>query len=343
MSRSRNWCFTYNNYDSSPRIQKCMKYLTYGYEVGESGTPHLQGFVIFKNAVAKPSQYFKPAYHFEKARGTPQQALEYCQKDGNFKEFGEKPKTVADGGAAGGEANKRRYEEAFSAAKEGRMDDIPADIYIRHYSTLKKIRFDHAPPAQNNDVLNNYWVYGPSGTGKSKSVREFFGKSLYVKNQNKWFDGYEGEDFVLIDDVHPNWSGKTILKIWSDHYPFSPETKGGHIKMIRPEGIIVTSNYTIEEMYEAEEDRQPIRRRFKVIKSEAGYDVIMKEYNKRVAATKICSNTDEDVVVAEHEPCRPATRASAPGDHELPPPATEVQSIVVAVIESPPPPATTDQ
>ena len=212
MSRSRNWCFTYNNYESSPLLQPNMKYLTYGYEVGESGTKHLQGFVMFKNAVAKPTKFFNESYHFERARGTPVQALEYCQKDGDFVEFGEKPMSHEEKSVKGGEAMKRRYEEAFEAAKEGRLDDIPADLRTRHYNTYKKIKFDYTQPAESNDILNNYWIYGPSGTGKSRSVRDFFGDSLYVKNQNKWFDGYNGENFILIDDVHPDRDWETYIQ-----------------------------------------------------------------------------------------------------------------------------------
>lgn len=295
LQRSRNWCFTYNNYDSCPLIQSNMRYLVYGFEKGESGTPHLQGFVIFNNPVSQPSKYFKPAYHFEAARGTARQAADYCMKDGNFQEFGTPPSTIKDASAAGGEATKRKYDDALQAAKEGRFDDIPADLFTRHYNTYKKIRFDYAPPASDNDELNNYWVYGPAGTGKSRSVRKFFGDSLYVKNPNKWFDGYSGEKFVLIDDVHPKWSGITALKIWADHYPFSPETKGGHLKMIRPEGIIVTSNYTIEQCFEHEEDVEPMKRRFRVIKSEACYDVIMKKYKRKQAEQKEDERREDDL------------------------------------------------
>lgn len=276
---ARNWVFTYNNYDSCPLLQQNMRYLTYGFEKGASGTPHLQGFVMFKNQVRKPTNYFNTSYHFERARGQPQEALLYCQKDGDFVEFGEKPKPQ---GEAGGEANKRRYKDAFEAAKDGRLDDIDCDLRIRHWSTFDKIAFKYAKPAQNNDVLNNYWIYGPAGTGKSSSVREFFGDSLYVKGANKWWCGYEGEKFVLIDDVHPTWTGIHQLKQWADHYPFSPETKGAHLKNIRPEGIIVTCNYPPEECFPNEKDHGPIRRRFMVIKSEACYDVIMKK--SRIAA-----------------------------------------------------------
>jgi len=69
--------------------------------------------------------------------------------------------------------------------------------------------------------LDNYWYYGATGTGKSRAVREEFGDSLYSKNINKWFDDYQGEKTVLLDDF-----GKTHvtlgdhLKRWSDHYVF---------------------------------------------------------------------------------------------------------------------------
>lgn len=37
-----------------------------------------------------------------------------------------------------GAANKRRHEEAFQAAKDGRFEDIPSDLRLRFYSTFKR-------------------------------------------------------------------------------------------------------------------------------------------------------------------------------------------------------------
>lgn len=53
-------------------------------EVGESGTPHLQGYIRFK----KPCRlsWWKntlPRLHVEARRGTEQQAWDYCLKDGD--------------------------------------------------------------------------------------------------------------------------------------------------------------------------------------------------------------------------------------------------------------------
>lgn len=40
--------------------------------------------------------------------------------------------------------------------------------------------------------LDNYWYYGETGTGKSKTARERYGDSIYSKCLNKWFDDYSG-------------------------------------------------------------------------------------------------------------------------------------------------------
>ena len=68
----------------------------------------------------------------------------------------------------------------------------------------------------------------------------------YIKEANKWWDGYREDDpahkTVLIDDLHPKWSEKERLKNWGDRYPFMAEIKGGSI-LIRPARILITSNY----------------------------------------------------------------------------------------------------
>lgn len=88
---------------------------------------------------------------------------------------------------------------------------------------------------------------------------------LYVKSINKWWDGYHGQDVVLLDDWDPSHEQflRQHLKTWADRYPFRAETKGSSM-MIRPKKIIVTSNFSINECFSNPEDAAAIRRRFKV-------------------------------------------------------------------------------
>lgn len=97
-SPKKHWVFTLNN--PGPDDQGGLWLLPYDYavlglEIGESGTPHIQGYVIFKNKyrlnqlkVHSPQGqrcHWEPQSQYS----TPVQAAEYCMKDGEFKEFGE--------------------------------------------------------------------------------------------------------------------------------------------------------------------------------------------------------------------------------------------------------------
>lgn len=95
-SRAKRWVFTLNNYtpQDEARLQALQPtYLVYGREVGESGTPHLQGFVIWETALrfnACKTQIGATA-HLEVAKGTSPQAADYAKKDGDIYEYGTCP------------------------------------------------------------------------------------------------------------------------------------------------------------------------------------------------------------------------------------------------------------
>ena len=76
------------------------------------------------------------------------------------------------------------------------------------------------PRPASLDTLQNEWIYGPTGVGKSRSVRDTH-PVHYPKARNKWWDGYKGEEVVVIDEVSPTdaeWIAP-MLKVWADHFP----------------------------------------------------------------------------------------------------------------------------
>ena len=87
----RVWCFTWNNYevDKVDRVyeglmDKSIKGI-FGLEIGQSGTPHLQGFLRFKNgrtlAGCRNLIEYADKFHWEKAKGDDKSQYVYCSKE----------------------------------------------------------------------------------------------------------------------------------------------------------------------------------------------------------------------------------------------------------------------
>lgn len=84
----RAWCFTLNNYTSDEeehiKNMTTYEYMIFGHEIApKTGTPHLQGYVYFKNARSMESlkKRMNPRCHYEPARGSPSQNDVYCSKE----------------------------------------------------------------------------------------------------------------------------------------------------------------------------------------------------------------------------------------------------------------------
>ena len=97
---SKRWVFTLNNY--SPHDQDRLRalsrdpvcsYLIFGREVGDNGTPHLQGFIILsaRKRLSQVKALVGGRAHLEVARGSPAEASAYCEKEEDYEKFGELP------------------------------------------------------------------------------------------------------------------------------------------------------------------------------------------------------------------------------------------------------------
>ncbi len=262
-AQSKHWVFTLNNPTDDDHFDTSLStYCIIGNEVSESGTPHYQGYVCMKRRYRLSAmKKLMPRAHLEimSKKSNPKAASTYCKKDGEFKEFGTLPLT-------GSEVTKNKWDSAYDSAKNGNFEEIPKDMLVRYYHSFKRIRQDHPDKPATLDETCGIWYVGVTGCGKSKTAREKY-PDFYDKPLNKWWDGYRNEPYVILDDVGPDqgqWMG-SLMKRWTDHYPFPAEQKGTTVQ-IRPKNIIVTSQYTIREVFCSDTLLQEaLERRFTVI------------------------------------------------------------------------------
>ena len=314
MARSNRWCFTINNYtpEEERKLQTIQcKYIVFGRERGEEGTPHLQGFIILnKRAVLnKVKELIGERAHLEVARGQNSEASEYCKKDGNFYESGILP---PDRGRAGGDATKRKWEDAYNAAVAGDFDAIPKELYCRYMNNFKKIYQEelnrNTIAIGDIDLKKHFiWIHGPTGTGKSHLARSLAMEidhehPPYLKGLNKWWSGYQQQKVVIIEEATPEQCKylAPLFKQWCDKWPFVAETKGGSFEHgIRPDYIFITSNYSLDECFPDQNDQLPMKRR-------------CFEFYKESRESWIPFNFDEDITQA----LPPAPRVQLPPQNQ---------------------------
>lgn len=141
------------------------------------------------------------------------------------------------------------------------LNSLKAYEYARSLAVAPKARPD----------VCGLWLYGPPGTGKSRYARMLAGDDIYLKSQNKWWDGYVGQSHVLLDDldkgIGSNGGFWHNMKIWTDRYACTGEIKGGQVSL-NYERFMVTSNYSPEDLLGHDDPvlLAAVRRRFKFVR-----------------------------------------------------------------------------
>lgn len=259
--RSRDWCFTLNNW-TQEEYENILKissvYLIVGKEVGaEEETPHLQGYIYFANAVSFDSIRKKiPRSHIEKANGRPEQASDYCKKEGDWFEQGTLPQ------AQGKRTDLEIIREVLKEGK-GMKEVVNVATSYQSVKMAEQILKYNEPTRKWKPVVK--WFHGSTGTGKSMKAYEELGEDCYTcLSTGRWFDGYDAHENVLIDDMRKDFLKFHELLRLLDRYAMRIETKGGTRQFLAKK-IIITSAYAPEDLYDGREDIQQLIRRIDVI------------------------------------------------------------------------------
>ena len=286
--KSSSYVFTVNNpTEEEARIiqenlEKECEYFIVGFEKGKKGTPHFQGYLVLKKGARAWSylrnQIFSRGW-WQIARGSPSANYKYCSKQGDYMEFGSQPKTIEilkkqqSLEVSEPDSKKARWSTCLSAAESGDIAYIKTNepyFFLTHQKTVKELQLSSLKCPDSVEHAAGLFIWGSSGVGKSRLVRASFPpEMIYLKNPGtKWWCGYTGQPIVLIDDMDPRkvenlaWE----YKIWTDHYSFPVETKGGSIPAIRPALIVMTSQYQLWELWpNYPKDVAAIQRRCEII------------------------------------------------------------------------------
>ena len=278
--RLRNWFLTINNptevelklIDDLP-----CRYCVWSWDTAPSTkTRHVHIYYEFNKA-----EYFTTLKNkFPRADISPrQQARSACRGYILAKEEPHERGSFADCG------HRTKLDEVQQMIHDGeRMYDIANEYFptwVRNHRALDKYaEFHRNSIAKKEREMYVEYVYGAPGSGKTHYAFEQAGESWYILSQakseeqaniNVWFDGYEGERCLIIDDFD-GWIPYRLLLRILDKWPLRLEIKGGSVTACF-EHVIITSNIQVEECYPYR-DIAPLDRRINKIKKLSNLPII---------------------------------------------------------------------
>lgn len=287
-------CFTLNNYTEEEELtlynHEAWTYIVIGKEVGSEGTPHLQGYGELKSR--RQMKFLKTISircHWEKLKSTAIAASNYCKKDGVWSERG----TLSIN-----ESGKKELCEWIKFIQEKNMREMlaaPPNI-----STIKVMeKYLTYCEKERNYKPEVTWIWGASGCGKSRMAQDLAGTDAYWKDGEKWWDGYDSHESVILDDFRASNMKFNYLLRLLDRYPMRVEVKGGYRQMISKK-IFVTTIVHPQNVYQLGDNDEPIKQLIRRIdniieankKTSLSCDEVMEEEEEKAVVVENRGNTN---------------------------------------------------
>ena len=296
------------------------------------------------NISPEPRKEFLKTIHTEFCTKSIFANITYCKKSGDFWEHKIPGYNFKINKNKQLQQNKEKYETAIQLAMNDKFEEIDSKLLLQHQTSLKNIKYilnrtSVTPNLLLGSKYGNFFknhflfLYGKTGTLKSYNAHKINtviykfllkynkannleppNKDLwskpYIKDTNKWWQNYKYEKVVIFEEVDNDFCmrNSSRIKKWIDQYYFPAEIKGSDANLIRPEFIIFTSNYTIEECFTDKtnntktKELEPIMRRFSIINLDEkkllkwpNLEILMWEYNNKNIAKKYDEEYEEEL------------------------------------------------
>lgn len=282
------------------------RYLVFNYEVcPSSNRKHIQGYVYFAavRSVACVKYVLSRGTDCSPriaiAKGNAQQNRAYCTKkdsadpdygDIHFEEYGEIP-------AQGKRTELEGWVQAVVGGKRPR--DAVRDKDFKYLANFVKYgngysRLLAATIPKRNSPPTVYWLFGPTGSGKSRRAREWYPNAYVYPKLSKgtpWWDGYEGETDIIIDDMREDTFSFDYLLNLLDRYEFNGAVKGSFTP-INARNIVITAPKDWQSMFATvvRENVNQLGRRISKTYEVLNGELIEKEFNLETMEEAVRSN-----------------------------------------------------
>lgn len=266
-SRKQNrFCFTLFNYDDwtvplAGGDLDSIRYLCFGEEkCPTTGRRHLQGYIVFRDAIlirdVIDTCFVDRDVRVFVAKGKSSENVAYCRKDGVFTEFGDQPSDEFTAMERLRGYVREIRDESKSVASF--VLDMP-EVFHMYGRTLERAEDLTLSGRFRDFVPRVYWLYGPTGSGKTRRAVELAGNSVYwyQHSDHGWQDGYSGESSIIIDDFRGNIKYEELLRML-DRYPYSFPRRGRRPVPVMATTFIITSSLSPDEAYPRRNERDSI-------------------------------------------------------------------------------------
>lgn len=242
----RNWFFTIFSFDVETELKFSEKGISYSiYQIEAcptTGREHIQGLICYTNPRIWPKKKF-PTGNLSIARNV-QDCIKYCSKlesrvRGPY-EFGTAP--LGQGSRSDLDSIGQRVLNGDSLRTIA--IDNPGH-FIRYHRGLSALLAINVPLEER--ISENFWFWGPSGTKKTRTAYEM-NKDCYFKDNTPWWDGYVGQENIIIDDFDSSkWNFRELLQIL-DRYPKRVQVKGGYVPLANKK-IFITCEFPPSQLW----------------------------------------------------------------------------------------------
>lgn len=242
-NNGKSWMYTLNNYtpEDEVRLQAIdCNYHVYGREIGESGTPHLQGCITFARSCRFAGVHKLIPGHLTRPNSL-QDARNYCMKDNDF--------FLKDRTKQGA---RQDLEDVCEYIKDGHSIKQTAmkfsSQYVKYHGGFLQLTrlIQNVEPRTTKPIV--HWYYGSTGTGKTRAVFESEPDLWLTADSFTHFNGYRNQRASCFDDFRASFCKfRTLLRLL-DRYPCTVNIKYGEAEW-NSDRIYITSDKSPYECY----------------------------------------------------------------------------------------------